>query len=169
MRATDAAMKKMETAASPAVLDAFKKAHPARFWLFGEDRQLAVRNNIIPAHWLEKGAGQFGRFSGTAGPGEFYVFQVCTIAGDKPLENFSPEFLIPGLSTAPVHPLGRPVTVQPGQVKPAWIGVQVPIDAKPGVYRGSVKVENTSLDVLLKVDGGRSPIREPAMRGGWRV
>jgi hypothetical protein len=74
--AADAVMAKMETAVKPEVLEAFKKAHPAKFWLFGEDRQLAVRNNIIPAHWFENGAKQFQQFSGVARPGEFYVFQV---------------------------------------------------------------------------------------------
>ena len=52
-------MAKMETAAPPEVLDNFKKQHPAPFWLFGEDRQLAIRNSIIPAHWFDDGARQF--------------------------------------------------------------------------------------------------------------
>jgi len=163
----DAAMKKMETAVSPAVLDGFKNAHPAPFWLFGEDRRLAVRNNIIPAHWFGNGAGQFGRFSGVARPGEFYVFQVCAIAGDKPLENFDPELLMPGLAAAPVHPLGHPVAVQPGQVKPAWIGVHVPVDAKPGEYRGTVKVESTNLEVLLNVEG--DAIADSGTGDAWRL
>jgi hypothetical protein len=77
----DDAMKKMEAAVKPEVLEAFKKANPAPFWLFGEDRQLAVRNNIIPAHWFENGAKQHGKFAGVARPGEFYVFQVCMMTG----------------------------------------------------------------------------------------
>ena len=42
----DAVMKKMETAVKPETLAAFKQRHPAKFWLFGEDRRFAVRNDI---------------------------------------------------------------------------------------------------------------------------
>ncbi len=75
-------LRKMETAVKPEVLENFKRQHPAKFWLFGEDRQLAVRRNIIPAHWFEDGAKQFQQFSGVARPGEFYVFQVGLVPGE---------------------------------------------------------------------------------------
>src|SRR6478735_1163322 len=79
----DVAMRKMETPVKPEVLAEFKKQHPAKFWLFGEDRQFAVRRNIVPAHWFEDGAKQFQKFSGVARPGEFYVFQVCRVPGEQ--------------------------------------------------------------------------------------
>jgi hypothetical protein len=79
------AMAKMECAATPEVLDAFKKQHPAPFWLFGEDRQFAIRNSIIPAHWFDDGAKPFQQFCGVVRPGEFYVFQVCVLGGETTL------------------------------------------------------------------------------------
>ena len=96
MMGVDEAMVKMETAAMPAVLDAFKKSHPAPFWVFGEDRQLAVRNHIVPAHWFENGVRQHGKFSGTARPGEFYVFQACVLGGDKAVSNLTPRLTFSG-------------------------------------------------------------------------
>ena len=56
--ATDGAMppdrviERMETAVPSSTWDAYRREHTAPFWLFGEDRRFAVRNDIIPAHWF---------------------------------------------------------------------------------------------------------------------
>lgn len=157
----------MEKAVSPDVLSTFKKAHPARFWLFGEDRQLAVRNEIIPAHWFEQGATHWGRFSGVARPGEFYVFQVCVIAGPEPLENIIPRLTFPSLKDAVTRVISRASTIKPSGVKPFWVGVEIPSNAKPGVYRGTVLVEGLSLAVFLRVEG--PPVAESGTEDAWRL
>jgi hypothetical protein len=142
----DDAMKKMETAVKPETLEAFKKANPAPFWLFGEDRQLAVRNNIIPAHWFENGVRQHGKFAGVARPGEFYVFQVVFLRGEiKPpiWRDLAVEFKgLPGAEIRQISKkqIGLLELSQPGQLLPLWFGIQVPADAKAGEYRGAVSV-----------------------------
>jgi hypothetical protein len=165
--AVDDAMQKMETAVQPEILAAFKQAQPAPFWLFGEDRQLAVRNNIIPAHWFENGAKAHGRFAGVVRPGEFYVFQVCVIGGDKPVENLLPELAFPTIPGATTQVISHPATVKPGEVKPFWMGIQVPADAKAGEYRGAANVGSAALLVVLKVDG--PPIAEAGTGDAWRL
>lgn len=138
------AMKKMETAVSPSVLDAFKKANPAPLWLFGEDRQLAVRNQIIPAHWFEHGTKQQGAFSGIARPGEFYVFQVCVVAGTEPcsITKIDPRLELAGSQARVINktPDSGAFKVGSGTVKPLWLGVQIPVDAKLGTYPGVVEI-----------------------------
>ena len=194
----DEAMTKMETAVKPEVLDAFKKAHPAPFWLFGEDRQLAVRNNIIPAHWFEGGARQFGKFSGVARPGEFYVFQVAVVGGEKggyfdagyPVAGFDKDkngvcldavVKLPLLKGAEARLISHDNCFMVGEVKPVWIGIQIPKDAVSGAYQGVVEFSNSiglglnkkpapqSLAFTLKVEG--APIADSGTGTGeaWRL
>lgn len=159
--ATDAAMKKMETAVKPEVLADFKKQHPAKFWLFGEDRQLAVRKGIIPAHWLEPGAKHYQQFTGTARPGEFYVFQTCVVPGEEDGNYMDCKVEINSLPDA--HGMvisgAAPLTSQEwavlvfalneesagSAVLPVWVGVQIPESAKPGSYAGKVRFRPLSL------------------------
>jgi len=168
MMGVDEAMTKMETAVKPEVLEAFKTTNAAPFWLFGEDRQLAVRNNIVPAHWFENGTLQYGKFSGTARPGEFYVFQICVLAGDKEVSGLVPRVKFNGLDKVVIHPVtSLPVAVQPGEVKPVWMGLQLPSQTKAGDYHGVVSVGEARLAVALKVEG--APLTESGTMDAWRL
>ena len=162
----DTSLASMEKAVQPEVLEAFKQAHPAPFWLFGEDRQFAVRNNIVPARWFENAAGQYGRFSGVACPGEFYVFQLGVLDGNQPLENIAPVVKIAGLKETRIITRG-PLSVKAGEVKPLWIGVQVPKNAKAGEYRGTVQTGPAALDVRLRVAG--EPLEGDGTLAAWRL
>ncbi len=188
----DEAMVKMETAVKPEVLEAFKKANPAPFWLFGEDRQLAVRNNILPAHWFADGAKQHGHFSGVVRPGEFYVFQLCVVGGEKRLYSASIDSKISlagatftRVSHAPIWHEDFPF--EPGTVKPIWIGLQIPKNAKPGTYAGTVEISaaedpvhapssrfrfkedfiKAARALSIKVEG--APLPEDGTQDAWRL
>ncbi len=163
----DAVMRMMETPVKPEVLAAFEKAHPAPYWLFGEDRQRAVRRNIIPAHWFENHAQSWNKFSGFARPGEFYVFQVCILFGTKPVQVFAPQVEMPDLPGAEICEVSRLLLLQPGTVKPCWIGIEVPSSAKPGKYHGTARVGNATLDLKLRVAG--EPIAESGVGEAWRL
>lgn len=65
----------MTTAVDPAVLADFQKKHPAAFWVFGEDRQQAVRKGIIPAHWFEGARGSISSFTASPSPASFMCFR----------------------------------------------------------------------------------------------
>jgi hypothetical protein len=178
----DEAMKKMETPVTPEVLAEFKKNHPAPFWLFGEDRQLAVRNNIIPAHWFEGGAKQYGKFSGVARPGEFYVFQVAVVGG-RQSEALDAMAKIPSLAGAEARIINRDtVYVGSGRIEAIWVGVQIPANAKAGEYHGTVDISDAPvvsasasdtprapsfLAFTLKVEG--EPIKEAGTGDAWRL
>src|SRR6478609_5072006 len=160
----DDAMRKMETPVKPEVLAEFKKQHPGKFWLFGEDRQFAVRRNIVPAHWFEDGAKQFQKFSGVARPGEFYVFQVCRVPGEqtRPLAcevmfdslKGANATVISGLDYSTTQQGERSLFVDPVRsakfssdpVHPVWIGLQIPKNAAPGNYTGQVLLRPSVLD-----------------------
>ncbi len=174
-------MAKMETAVPAEVLDNFKKQHPARFWLFGEDRQLAVRRTVIPAHWFENGAKQFQQFSGVAQPGEFYVFQVGLVPGEetRPLDCRVVFDSLPGAEASVLSGTDYP-SARKGErrlffsyldygklwdepVKPIWIGLQIPDTTPPGTYQGQVafrkSVFRSSIDAILSPNGP-PPINE---------
>ena len=177
----DAVMTKMETPVKPEVLETFKKQHPANFWLFGEDRQFAVRKNIIPAHWFENGAKQFQQFSGVARPGEFYVFQVCLVPG-APDKDPSVDYKVvcespvgfkahalSGQSRGAAGETERKVWLcdrddgHVSEVVPVWVGLQIPQKTAPGIYQGRVEfdasVSRNSIDSILK-DGKNDAEKE---------
>lgn len=134
----DAVTKKMMTPVEPAVLTAFQKKHPAAFWVFGEDRQQAVRKGIIPAHWFEGGARQYQQFFGIAQPGEFYVFQACLIGA--PALRAQIEFdALPGAKARVISPQGE-------RLDAMWLGVSIPPNAKTGRYAGKVRFYPAATD-----------------------
>lgn len=193
----DAVMKKMETAVQPETLATFKQQHPAKFWLFGEDREFAVRNSTIPAHWFEPGAKHYQQFTGTARPGEFYVFQVSVVPGeDVPFVDCGVE--LDALEGAtPVVISGRDCGIgghwwyvvfndegfpeKRNAVLPIWVGIQIPANTKPGTYPGKILFRpgslpssvggdepfNEQLAFSIKVEGG--PIKNSGVDEAWRL
>ena len=177
----DAVMKKMETAVSPPVLAAFQAQHSQqRFWAFGEDRQYAVRKNIIPAHWFENGARQFQQFSGQAQPGEFYVFQVCLIQSKTALDlDCAVDFS--SLKQAQTKVVSHPAMMpnQANAVTSIWIGIHIPLDATMGTYAGKIRfLENASttaekkelpehLDFSIRVAG--AALADGGTSEAWRL
>ena len=193
----DAVMKKMETAVKPEVLAEFKKQHPAKFWLFGEDRQMAVRNGVVPAHWFDPGATNYQHFAGTARPGEFYVFQTCIVPGEEDgqmeckveiqsLAN-SKAVVVSGYGwfgdkgwSTLISP--TPNTTGRDAVLPIWIGVQIPESAKQGTYNGEVRFRpdvdmakgsgnkaECSEKLVFSLGIAGDPIRDSGVCEAWRL
>ena len=169
----DSVLEQMERAAAPATVAAFKAAHPAPFRLFGEDRQRAVRNNIVPAHWFGNG-GPGERFEGVARPGEFYVFQTCV------LSDSARELAWEVRANAEGEPLKAAVCVTPavcrvgaGGLKPLWAGLRVPQDAAGKTLAGTVTVrdrqsgESRSLAFRVPVRG--VPLEASGVDDAWRL
>lgn len=168
----DAVAQKMTRAVDPAVLAEFQKKHQAAFWVFGEDRQQAVRKGIIPAHWFEGGALQYQRFFGVAQPGEFYVFQACLIGA--PALRAQVEFdALPGASARVISPQGQ-------KLDAIWVGLSIPQDAKPGRYTGKVRFYpalsdpknpapalNEDLTFTIEVKG--DPLPDGGTHDAWRL
>ncbi len=177
----------MEREADPAALDAFKRAHPAGFWLFGERRDRAVRTNRFPAVWLtSEGQRAFGAFHGTAQPGEYYVFQVVIVGGSQApaktirytveADGFWNRLLgrkpdVTCFSLEGIGSDGLPFTKtlpwpSEGAVKPLWFGVQVPQDAS-GTRSFTLIIGGQRFPVSLTIEG--KPLPDGGIHEGWRL
>ncbi len=166
----------MEKAVAPETLEAFKKANPAPFWLFGEDRQRPVRVRTVPAHWFEKDAKNYDRFRGKAQPGEYYVFQIAVLNGNQETGFLRPEIKgttlpVTCLTMERVLPDNRgidifPEIVPPRQLKPLWFGVQIPEDAK-GTISFQVILGKKPFTVTLDISG--DVLKDGGIHDGWRL
>ena len=132
-----------------------KSSGTAPFMLFPEDRTRPVRmRHDLPQRWTAAGTGR--TVTGKALRGEWYAFQVGVYASRQALDSVRATFTGlrgPGTIAASAfscvnvdgidwrgRPFTRNVTVAKGDIYPLWCGVQVPKDAKPGRYTGTVTV-----------------------------
>lgn len=164
----------MEVCATKAELDKLIAADLSKsYLLFPEDRFYPIRmKDDLPLKWIKSGLST--EFSGKACRNEFYPFQLGLYATGKRLFRVDVGFsnlktksgqVIPasaircfnsGGIDAEGKPFRRALSVQIGIVLPLWIGVQVPKDAVPGIYEGTVTIkprnaEETEVRVSLEV------------------
>ena len=164
----DAAMSRMETAVEPAALATFRKAHPAPFHLFGEDRKYAVRNNIVPAHWFAKDSRSAQVFCGEAQPGEAYPFQVCVVSETPRSLKWD---VAAELKVSRITP--ETCAVAANGVKPIWVMVDIPKDAAGRTVKGAVRVEDVktrqgaSLPFEIAVKG--DVLEDGGVSDAWRL
>jgi hypothetical protein len=149
----------MELIATREETDRLLAAHPgAGFLVLPEDRRFPIRMaDDLPWRWAQRGPGR--RFRGDAARGEFYAFQIGVWAcrADVPGLKVSSSDLREqgGSGVIPADAfrcfnLGganwdgtrfeKEVSVPRGKIQALWCGVQVPPDAAPGTYEGSVTV-----------------------------
>jgi len=155
----------MEVIATAAEMQALLTAHAGRpYLLFPEDRTRPIRmTDELPRHWARSGPAD--RFSGEAARGEYYAFQIgvhavaqdvadlavgftelCTAAGDTiPASALRCTNL--GGTDWLGRPLHKPVDVRRGTVQALWFGVQVPVDARPGTYTGTLTLQPANAPV----------------------
>lgn len=148
----------MERVAAPAERQRLLTANPDQPWLlFPETREHPIRMfDQIPERWAERGAG--GTLADHAPRGEYLSFQVGLWAARAAAQDvrvgFS-ELHGPDGATIPATRLtcfnlggidytGKPFTnrldVAQGRVQPLWMGLDIPADAKPGTYRGTLTI-----------------------------
>ena len=126
--------------------------------VFPEDRRFAIRmTEDIPLRWAQSGPAQV--LSGEPCRNEYYCFQLGVFACTAPVEDVRLTFsdLRPEPAGRPIaaseftcfnlggtdwdgSPLSKTVSVPQGKVQALWCGVQIPREAAPGRYRGSVTV-----------------------------
>ncbi|NSW79118.1 MAG: hypothetical protein HPY54_08805 [Chthonomonadetes bacterium] len=179
----------MEVIATRQEVEALLEKHRERsYLLFPEDRRFPIRMfEHLPYRWTLR--GESARFEGEAQPGEFYPFQIGVFAARKPITRLQTEFSdlrgeggrrIPAsaircFNLQGTDWLGRPLrgrfAVAVGRVRPLWIGVQIPREAK-GVYRGLIRLkpeglEETSVEIQLTVRG--EPLNDAGDSDDWRL
>ncbi len=148
----------MEVIATAAETRALAASHAAPYLLFPEDRLHAIRmTDDLPQRWILTGAGQ--PFSGAAARGEFYAFQIGVFAARTAISDVAVQFtglksssgqiLVPATGLKSFNQGGvdsagqkftRPLPIALGKIQAMWFGVQVPVDAVPGTYSGTVTV-----------------------------
>ncbi len=158
----------MEVIATAAETEALLAAHPgAPYLLFPEDRRLSIRmTDDLPHRWTV--VGPRGAFRGRAARGEYFAFQIGVWAARRAIEDLEVTFSdlvqdvgkiedgspaqharIPAsalncLNTGGVDWDGSVITkavpVGRGKVQALWCGVDIPRDARPGIFRGTVTV-----------------------------
>ena len=164
----DSVMEWMENAVDPVAWAAYKKARPAQFRLFGEDRHYAVRNNIVPMHWLAKGNLAAEAFKGKAQPGEFYPFQVCVASDERRTLRWSA-----GTELKVTRITPETCEVEANGVKPIWVMVDIPKDAAGKTFRGKVTVAdaktgwNAALPFEIAVAG--KVLEDGGVSDAWRL
>lgn len=170
----------MEVPATQAEVQALLQEHPHETWLlFAEERRYPIRmTEALPLRWPRRGVTSL--FAARAARGEFFCFQAAVFAARQRLGNIRVDFSdLAGESGAPIaarnfrcfnlggtnwlgQPFSKQVNVETGLVQPLWIGLAIPRDAVPQVYRGRITVtpENAparQLDLHLEVLPEESP------------
>jgi hypothetical protein len=171
----------MELIATAAETKALLAAHPdAAYLLFPEDRRLSIRmTEDLPIRWAVGGLG--GVVRGDAAPGEYFTFQIGLWAAREPIDDMevqfsdlvqavariedvvpAPQTLIPASAATCINKGGidwdgsaikKSIAVAKGKVQALWCGVQVPRNARPGVFKGTVTVAPKGLpETILAVE-----------------
>lgn len=149
----------MEVIATAEEMKTLKADHAgADYILFPEDRRYPIRmTDDLPYRWIKSKTQN--SFMGTACRNEFYAFQIGVYAFTKPIKDLSVKFddlksasgdVIPASALKCIniggtdcfgHPLKKVVAVGQGKVRALWCGAQVPRDAAPGTYEGTVIIQ----------------------------
>ena len=158
------------------------------YLLFPEDRRFPIRMaNDLPFRWIR--SGPKAEFEGEADRGEFYVFQIGLYAVRKPVEDINidiSDLCAPhgrAIPAAEFHAfnlggtdwLGRPMKktlrLPQGKVQPLWFGVQIPKDASPGTYQGTLTFHPSGAETrTVKLSLAVSPrvLEDGGMSELWR-
>lgn len=173
----------MEVAATPKEVRQLAAAHPQPFLLFPEPRERAIRMTAtLPYTWIQSGPKD--GFERIAWRGEYFVFQIGVWAqkGLAPVDSpiavrFDdltraegqkiPASALEGINTGGTDTKGKPLArefrVKAGTVGALWCGVQVPLDAAPGVYNGAMHLlpqSGPAMPVRLRIEVKRDFLRD---------
>ena len=126
------------------------------FLVFPEGRENPIRmKDEIPLKWIERGITN--QFSAEALRNEYFAFQLGIFAHKMGLQNVQVKYSdftngdkilkasqFTCINTGGVDPYGnsfvKKVDVDSGFVQPLWIGIDIPENAVPGKYRGTITV-----------------------------
>lgn len=164
----------MEVIGTHAEVESFLNQHKSNYLVFPEDRMFPIRMlDALPLRWLQKPPSK--EFTGTAKKNEYYAFQLGIYASQLSLENIRLEYsdlkdkngniiskdAFTCYNTDGVDIDGKPFTlkvnVEQGKIQPMWVGIDIPHNAKPGTYEGTViikpeKLEEQNIKVILEIE-----------------
>jgi hypothetical protein len=151
----------MEVPATRSEEAAFLSVRGGGMLLFAEDRAHPIKmRDRLPHRWLVRGPDS--AFSGRALRNEYYAFQIGVVplvpsldsieAIFEPLagpgdRHIGPErttcFNLGGID-ARGHAFLKRVDIPRGRVQPLWMGIDLPPDITPGIYRGGLRIRSRS-------------------------
>lgn len=149
----------MEIIATLSEKETFLAKHDDGYLLFPEDRKYPIKmQDDIPLKWVKEGPKR--EFKGIAARNEYYTFQIGLYAAESDVDSVQVRFsdlknnqqMIPSsaltcFNTGGVNSYGEPFTkrlnVSKGSMQALWIGIDIPADVKPGVYKGAVIVSTS--------------------------
>ena len=160
------------------VYDFLQKHGDKDYLLFPEDRYHPIKMwTDLPYRWIKDDLKSV--LEDEVRQGEYYAFQIGLYAKDEDIEDINILFsnLQSSVSSIPssafscfnkygrdwtLEPLVKKVYVEKGKVQPLWMGVMIPEDAKPGIYKADIKImpnvmENQSIRLELEVKEGLIP------------
>jgi len=161
--------------ASAKAVRAFASKFPGKTYLtFPEAREHSIRLlDGIPQVWTRRSPEDMTTFTGSAQPGEYFVFQVGVFAARADIRNLGVQFsdlkgkgairksAMTCFNLGGIDQLGQAFTKQvniaKGRVQPLWFGVQIPAGAR-GTYTGVLTIAaanapETRIDLTLNVAG----------------
>jgi hypothetical protein len=147
----------MEVIATQAEVDSFLAHHQKEVYLFPEYRDYpTVMRDFLPHRWIDRDLTNY--LQDEAKKGEYYTFQIGLFSPAQDLQAVSVQtgdLMGKGRQSIPAdritcfntegidlngQPFAKNFNVPKGQVQPLWIGIDLPEDASPGIYRGKVAV-----------------------------
>jgi len=171
----------MERIATAAETKTLLEAHPrAAYLLFPEGRALSIRMaDDLPFRWAADGPS--GAIRGEAARGEYFAFQIGVWAAREPIADLDVRFsdlvqAVPRIEDGSPAPrtliaasamtcfnkdgvnwdgtsFRKSLPVDRGNVQALWCGIQVPRDARAGVFSGTVTVAPKGLpETILAVE-----------------
>jgi len=161
----------MEVVATSEEMSRLLEDNPRPYLVFPEDRQHPIRmKDALPLRWIR--SGPMHEFHMAADRNEYRAFQIGVFAAKQPLEEVEVRcdkltssqggvlakpvcFNVDGVDYLGKH-FARQVSVPRGRVQSLWFGVDVPSDAIPGEYQGTVTIqpkntEPTEIKLVLTV------------------
>lgn len=165
----------MEVVATEEERDALIEKNKTKpFVIFPEDRAYPVRMRTkLPLRWIRNGPSLL--FSGKAGRGEYYSFQLALFALENTndisisfseLKNEKGKVIASNqlscLNTTGVRYDGttfsQKLSVKKGSVQPLWCLLQIPASASAGQYKGKAVIKSkghppVSVNLLIEVSG----------------
>lgn len=177
----------MGTIATKEETSKLRDKHSENPVLFVEDRAFPIRlKDQLPVRWIETGASS--DFKGAALRNEYYVWQVGVWAAHNDLQNVKLTFSdfkngddiikheeFTCFNQEGTNWDGNPITfnvdVSKDKVQALWCGVQIPDNAKPGKYRGTVTLtaNNTSAqDIAVEINVKNMTLADKGDGELWR-
>lgn len=140
----------------------FLEGEKTEYLVFPEGRENPIRmKDEIPFKWIEGGIST--QFNGEALRNEYFTFQLGIFAHQKRLQNVQVKFSdlnnvsskiaasqFTCFNTGGIDPYGnlfvKKLDVDSGMVQPLWIGIDIPENAVPGKYTGTVTVTSENAE-----------------------